>query len=117
MSSVEAGLKEFRPESRLFYYAVSPGENNKSHETKAQVEDSPCKKFMRDTVITAVGGGVVVGDMIGFVAATFMRGVRGSVPTTLLAMVDSSIGGKNRCGHTFGKELCWSIPPTKVRLC
>ena len=105
-SKFEAGLKEFRPESRLFYYAVSPGENNKSRETKAQVEDFLLQKgCTRDTVIIAVGGGVV-GDMIGFVAATFMRGVRVvQVPTTLLAMVDSSIGGKTAVDTPLGKNF------------
>lgn len=96
-ASFEAQIKEERPNSRLLSYAVSPGENNKSRDTKAKVEDflllNGCT---RDTVILAVGGGVV-GDMIGFVAATFMRGVRVvQVPTTLLAMVDSSVGGRRQ---------------------
>lgn len=59
----------------------------------------------RDTVIVALGGGVI-GDMIGYVAATFMRGVRFvQVPTTLLAMVDSSIGGKTAIDTPMGKNL------------
>lgn len=59
----------------------------------------------RDTVIIAVGGGVI-GDMIGFVAATFMRGVRVvQVPTTLLAMVDSSVGGKTAIDTPLGKNF------------
>ncbi|EDK39573.2 hypothetical protein PGUG_03671 [Meyerozyma guilliermondii ATCC 6260] len=106
----KAGLKEFRPESRLLLYNVSPGENNKSRETKAAVEDflleSGCT---RDTVILAVGGGVI-GDMIGFVAATFMRGVRViQVPTTLLAMVDSSVGGKTAIDTPLGKNFIGSF--------
>lgn len=92
--------------SRLLQYAVSPGENNKSRETKAQVEDYLLLQgCTRDTVIIAVGGGVV-GDMIGFVAATFMRGVRViQVPTTLLSMVDSAIGGKTAVDTPLGKNF------------
>lgn len=105
-ASFEAQIKEERPNSRLLSYAVSPGENNKSRDTKAKVEDflllNGCT---RDTVILAVGGGVV-GDMIGFVAATFMRGVRVvQVPTTLLAMVDSSVGGKTAIDTPLGKNF------------
>ncbi|KAM9937669.1 hypothetical protein OXX80_002806 [Metschnikowia pulcherrima] len=92
--------------SRVLFYTVSPGENNKSRETKAQIEDFLLQKgCTRDTVILAVGGGVV-GDMIGFVAATFMRGVRViQVPTTLLAMVDSAIGGKTAVDTPLGKNF------------
>lgn len=92
--------------SRLLCYAVSPGENNKLRETKAQVEDFLLLEgCTRDTVILAVGGGVV-GDMIGFVAATFMRGVRVvQVPTTLLAMVDSAVGGKTAVDTKMGKNF------------
>lgn len=83
-------LNEKRPDSRVLTYSVPPGENNKNRATKAAVEDFLLQQgCTRDTVIIAVGGGVI-GDMIGFVAATFMRGVRVvQVPTTLLAMVDS----------------------------
>lgn len=98
--------------ARLLTYEVAPGESSKSRQTKADIEDwllsqsPPCG---RDTVIIALGGGVV-GDLTGFVAATYMRGVRVvQVPTTLLAMVDSSIGGKTAIDTPLGKNLVGAI--------
>lgn len=92
--------------SRLLQYIVPPGEASKTRATKAEIEDFLLKeKCTRDTVILAIGGGVI-GDMIGYVAATFMRGVRFvQIPTTLLAMVDSSIGGKTAVDTPHGKNL------------
>lgn len=92
--------------TRLLTYAIPPGEASKSRETKAEIEDwLLSRQCTRDTVIIALGGGVM-GDMIGYVAATFMRGVRFvQVPTTLLAMVDSSIGGKTAIDTPMGKNL------------
>jgi pentafunctional AROM polypeptide len=92
--------------SRLLTYSIPPGEASKGRETKAEIEDWMLRqKCTRDTVIIALGGGVI-GDMIGYVAATFMRGVRFvQVPTTLLAMVDSSIGGKTAIDTPMGKNL------------
>ncbi len=71
------------------------GEKSKNRKTKEKIEDEMLKLALgRDTCIIALGGGVV-GDLAGFVAATYMRGIPYiQVPTTLLAMVDSSIGGK-----------------------
>ncbi|MCJ1405744.1 3-dehydroquinate dehydratase (3-dehydroquinase) [Xylographa trunciseda] len=97
-------------DARLLQYAISPGETSKSRATKARIEDwmlseerdPPCDT---KTVVIALGGGVV-GDMIGFVASTFKRGVRFvQVPTSLLAMVDSSIGGKTAIDTAAGKNL------------
>lgn len=92
--------------ARLLTYAIPPGEASKSRETKAEIEDwMLSQQCTRDTVVIALGGGVI-GDMIGYVAATFMRGVRFvQVPTTLLAMVDSSIGGKTAIDTPMGKNL------------
>ncbi|SCV04439.1 LAMI_0H16138g1_1 [Lachancea mirantina] len=93
-------------ESRILEYFVKPGEAHKSRETKADIEDYLLTEgCTRDTVIIAVGGGVI-GDMIGFVASTFMRGVRVvQIPTSLLAMVDSSIGGKTAVDTPLGKNF------------
>ncbi|AEO71613.1 uncharacterized protein THITE_2124223 [Thermothielavioides terrestris NRRL 8126] len=93
-------------DARLLTYAIPPGEFSKGRETKAEIEDwMLAQACTRDTVIIALGGGVI-GDMIGYVAATFMRGVRFvQVPTTLLAMVDSSIGGKTAIDTPMGKNL------------
>ncbi|OAA58845.1 pentafunctional AROM polypeptide [Cordyceps fumosorosea ARSEF 2679] len=92
--------------TRLVTYTIPPGEASKNRETKGEVEDwMLSQQCTRDTVIIALGGGVI-GDMIGYVAATFMRGVRFvQVPTTLLAMVDSSIGGKTAIDTPMGKNL------------
>ncbi|KAI5962069.1 ARO1 [Candida pseudojiufengensis] len=118
VSDFELSLTKIRPESRLLTYFVSPGENNKNRETKAQVEDflliNGCT---RDTVILAVGGGVI-GDMIGFVAATFMRGVRVvQVPTSLLAMVDSSVGGKTAIDTPLGKNFIGAFHQPEYVFC
>ncbi|KAG7192418.1 3-dehydroquinate dehydratase (3-dehydroquinase) [Scheffersomyces spartinae] len=103
-------VSQLAKDARVLNYMVPPGENNKNRKTKAQVEDFLLSKgCTRDTVIIAIGGGVI-GDMIGFVAATFMRGVRVvQVPTSLLAMVDSSVGGKTAIDTPLGKNFVGSF--------
>ncbi|GMM43615.1 pentafunctional protein [Pichia kluyveri] len=99
-------IARLRPEARLLTYVISPGEANKNRITKAAVEDYLLSEgCTRDTIIIAMGGGII-GDMIGYVAATFMRGVKVvQIPTTLLAMVDSSIGGKTAIDTPLGKNF------------
>ena len=73
---------------------------------KSEIEDFIFKNLLnRDCIVIALGGGVV-GDLTGFVAATYMRGVQFiQIPTTLLAMVDSSVGGKTGINHSLGKNM------------
>ena len=82
------------------------GEWNKSRETWSALSDRMlAARFGRDSVVLALGGGVV-GDVAGFVAATYLRGIPWvQVPTTLLAMIDSSIGGKTGVDVVQGKNL------------
>ena len=116
--SFEEAAAAVSPSPRLLVYYAPPGEVSKSRQTKADIEDwmlsqsPPCG---RDTVVIALGGGVI-GDLTGFVAATYMRGVRYvQVPTTLLAMVDSSIGGKTAIDTPLGKNLIGSIwQPSRI---
>ena len=62
-------------------------------------------KFDRSSLLIALGGGVI-GDITGFVASTYMRGIRFiQVPTTLLSQVDSSVGGKTGVNHPLGKNM------------
>ena len=93
-------------DQRLLNYTISPGEINKTRAQKEKIEDFMLLQgCTRDTVVLAIGGGII-GDMIGFVAATFMRGVRVvQIPTSLLAMVDSSIGGKTAVDTPLGKNF------------
>jgi 3-dehydroquinate synthase len=88
-------------------FAVIPaGENHKSLSTLIPVYDQFLgQKIERSTPVIALGGGVI-GDMAGFVAATILRGVPFvQVPTTLLAMVDASVGGKTGVDAPAGKNL------------
>lgn len=85
---------------------IGDGEQYKSLEVYGDVMDELIKRrFNRDATIVALGGGVV-GDLAGFVAATYQRGIRlCQIPTTLLAQVDSAIGGKTAVNHATGKNL------------
>ena len=85
---------------------VPAGETSKSVEVAAEIWSAMAQLALgRDCLVVALGGGVV-GDLAGFVASTYMRGVSVvQVPTTLLAMVDSSVGGKTAVNLNEGKNL------------
>ena len=87
-------------------FDVPAGESSKSRGEWSRLSDAMLARgFGRDTLVVAVGGGVV-GDLGGFVAATYMRGVPVvQVPTSLLAMIDASIGGKTGVDTHAGKNL------------
>ena len=96
--------------------SVLPGEDAKTRENWMELSDALLSRgFGRDTGLVALGGGVV-GDLTGFVAATYMRGVPYvQVPTTLLAMVDASVGGKTGVDTPHGKNLIGAFhPPVAV---
>lgn len=82
------------------------GETNKSASTKLYIEEEMFKlNCDRSTLCLALGGGVV-GDIVGFTAATYMRGLNYiQVPTSLLAMIDSSVGGKTAVNTSYGKNI------------
>ncbi len=91
---------------RLAECVLPDGERYKTLATLAQVYDSlAAARVNRDGAVLALGGGVV-GDIAGFAAATWQRGVAiAQLPTTLLAQVDSSVGGKTAVNHPAGKNL------------
>jgi len=91
---------------RVASVALPDGEQYKTLETLARVFDALVERRLnRDACVVALGGGVV-GDMAGFAAACYQRGVDYvQVPTTLLAQVDSSVGGKTGVNHPGGKNL------------
>ncbi len=95
-------LGDFQP----LLFSFPPGEMAKNYQTKLNLIEQMLKHHCdRDTVILALGGGVV-GDIAGFVAATYLRGIPYiQLPTTLLAMVDSSVGGKTGINTVHGKNL------------
>ncbi len=86
--------------------ALPDGESFKDWKNLQTIFDELLKHGAdRQTVLIALGGGVI-GDMTGFAAASFMRGIRFiQVPTTLLSQVDSSVGGKTGINHPLGKNM------------
>ena len=94
---------------------VRDGEEHKNLKSLAAIYDGLIKARMeRKSCVLALGGGVV-GDLAGFAAATYLRGVPYvQVPTTLLAQVDSSVGGKTGVNHAEGKNLIGAFYQPKL---
>lgn len=94
------------------------GEEYKNWQTLQRIFDSLLSNACdRKTTIFALGGGVV-GDMTGFAAASYMRGVPFvQVPTTLLAQVDSSVGGKTAINHPLGKNMIGAFYQPQLVVC
>ncbi|HVC01307.1 MAG TPA: 3-dehydroquinate synthase [Steroidobacteraceae bacterium] len=99
-------LRAALTDRRLGECILADGERHKTLATAAAVLDALVEqRFNRDTTVIALGGGVV-GDIGGFAAACYQRGVACvQMPTTLLAQVDSSVGGKTGVNHPGGKNL------------
>ena len=94
---------------------IADGERFKHLQTVGRIYEALIRaRADRSSAILAVGGGVV-GDIAGFAAATYLRGIPVvQVPTTLLAQVDSAIGGKVGVNHTLGKNLIGAFHPPAV---
>lgn len=83
------------------------GENSKSLETFAEIQEFCAENSITRTDLFIALGGGVTGDLTGFVASTYLRGVDFvQIPTTVLSMVDSSVGGKTAINLNAGKNLC-----------
>lgn len=97
-----SGLKDYQCETVI----LPDGEQYKTLDTVNLIYDALLKnRFDRQCTLIALGGGVV-GDITGFAAATYQRGVNFiQIPTTLLAQVDSSVGGKTGVNHPLGKNM------------
>lgn len=93
------------------------GEQHKDWQTLNRIFDALLeRRHSRHTTIVALGGGVV-GDMAGFAAATYQRGVQFiQIPTTLLSQVDSSVGGKTGINHPLGKNMVGAFHQPQVVL-
>jgi len=111
-AKVEAALQRLGAFTRVL---IPDGERHKDRRTLNAVHDAFVRAGLgRDGLVVAFGGGVV-GDLAGFAAATYMRGVLWvQLPTTLLAMVDSSVGGKTGINHPRAKNLIGAFHQPKA---
>ena len=114
---VDANVARLWPEvAKDAIYVIPSGEEHKTIDTVAALWSAFAKAGLgRKDCVTAIGGGVT-GDLVGFAAATFMRGIDWiNCPTTLLSMVDASYGGKTACDLAEGKNLAGAFhPPRRV---
>lgn len=114
--TVAESLKKSGYEVDIFVFPH--GEASKSHHTLIQMYDFLCEKqFTRSDLLVALGGGVV-GDITGFCAATFLRGLDYvQIPTTFLAQIDSSVGGKTAVDIEGGKNLVGAFKQPRLVIC
>ena len=112
---VAAALQAARPDARLHRHVLPAGEAAKTLAHFAEVTTALAEARMRrDATLFALGGGVI-GDLAGFAAACWMRGIDCvQLPTTLLAMVDSSVGGKTAVDLPQGKNLVGAFHPPRA---
>lgn len=109
----------FEKISKEYYiYVINAGEKSKSIENFAKIlEFAAARKFSRSDIFVSFGGGVC-GDLCGFCAACYLRGVEYiQIPTTLLSMVDSSVGGKTAVDLEAGKNLAGCFYQPSLVLC
>lgn len=106
LNTLQNTLAKITPKENIFATILPDGENYKNWETLQKIFDNLLANFFdRKSLIIALGGGVI-GDMTGFAAACFQRGVDFlQIPTTLLSQVDSSVGGKTAINHSLGKNM------------
>lgn len=112
----ESSIRKALPDTPVSMFSFPAGEKSKIRETKAAIEDAMIAKgYRKDTLIVAIGGGVVT-DLAGFIAGTFARGVPFvNYATTLLAAADASIGGKTAVDTAAATNLIGLIyQPRKV---
>lgn len=112
---LEAALHQARPSLTVARYVLPPGEHEKTLARFTECLDALARLgATRDATVLALGGGVV-GDLAGFAAACWMRGIDCvQLPTTLLAMVDSSVGGKTAVDLPSGKNLVGAFHPPRA---
>lgn len=115
--ALQTSLAAAHPDARIATHVFAAGEAHKTLQTFSHCIDAlAAAGLRRDGAVYALGGGVV-GDLAGFAAACWMRGVDVvQVPTSLLAMVDSSVGGKTAVDIDAGKNLVGAFHPPRAVL-
>lgn len=115
--ALEAALRAAKPDARIARFVLPAGESAKTLAGfGACIDALAALGATRDAAVFALGGGVV-GDLAGFAAAAWMRGIDCvQLPTTLLAMVDSSVGGKTAVDIPAGKNLVGAFHPPRAVL-